>query len=194
MGLEKDNFSLIGTRNQGSRVLYFLLQAFKKYHFAKSQDNPHKNVNFQVKWVTSSCTCTYLALSGMLLHGASGISSRDKWESKPFRLTGVQPSVRVWLPPGVAGAGCSYPPHSSPSLPIDRLTRKQKGFAFVTFMMPEHAVAAFAALDGTSFQVSGPLLNQVLYWHQLWAQIMLMLSNHVSLLISAGFQRLLWAA
>jgi multiple RNA-binding domain-containing protein 1 len=39
------------------------------------------------------------------------------------------------------------------SLPIDRLTRKQKGFAFVTFMLPEHAVAAFSALDGTTLQV-----------------------------------------
>ena len=46
-----------------------------------------------------------------------------------------------------------FGPLTETSLPIDRLTRKQKGFAFVTFMMPEHAVAAFSALDGTSFQV-----------------------------------------
>ncbi|XP_076364328.1 putative RNA-binding protein 19 [Tachypleus tridentatus] len=37
-------------------------------------------------------------------------------------------------------------------LPIDRFTRKCKGFAFVTFMFPEHAVKAFSELDGKIFQ------------------------------------------
>ncbi|KAI0235221.1 putative RNA-binding protein 19 [Lamellibrachia satsuma] len=37
-------------------------------------------------------------------------------------------------------------------LPIDSFTRKMKGFAFITFMMPEHAVKAYTALDGTTFQ------------------------------------------
>ena len=32
-----------------------------------------------------------------------------------------------------------FGPRTKTSLPIYRLTRKQKGFAFVTFMMPEHA-------------------------------------------------------
>ncbi|XP_038646676.1 probable RNA-binding protein 19 isoform X3 [Scyliorhinus canicula] len=36
--------------------------------------------------------------------------------------------------------------------PIDSLTKKPKGFAFVTYMMPEHAVKAFAELDGEVFQ------------------------------------------
>ncbi|XP_078410180.1 putative RNA-binding protein 19 isoform X2 [Cetorhinus maximus] len=34
----------------------------------------------------------------------------------------------------------------------DSLTKKPKGFAFITFMMPEHAVKAFAELDGEVFQ------------------------------------------
>jgi len=50
-----------------------------------------------------------------------------------------------------------YGPLTETSLPVDRHTRKQKGFAFITFMMPEHAVAAFTALDGKSFQ--GRLLH-----------------------------------
>jgi len=50
-----------------------------------------------------------------------------------------------------------YGPLTETSLPVDRHTRKQKGFAFITFMMPEHAVAAFSALDGKSFQ--GRLLH-----------------------------------
>jgi len=40
-------------------------------------------------------------------------------------------------------------------LPIDTFTRKIKGFAFITFMLPEHAVKAYTALDGSTFQVLG---------------------------------------
>ena len=36
---------------------------------------------------------------------------------------------------------------------IESHPRKIKGFAFVTFVMPQNAVEAFAKLDGTSFQV-----------------------------------------
>jgi len=50
-------------------------------------------------------------------------------------------------------------PLTETSVPVDRLTRKYKGFAFVTFMMPEHAVAAFSALDSTSFM--GRLLHLI---------------------------------
>eukprot|EP00090_Calanus_glacialis_P001961 TRINITY_DN11462_c0_g1_i3.p1 TRINITY_DN11462_c0_g1~~TRINITY_DN11462_c0_g1_i3.p1 ORF type:complete len:820 (-),score=288.95 TRINITY_DN11462_c0_g1_i3:42-2501(-) len=52
-----------------------------------------------------------------------------------------------------------FGPLTETSVPVDRLTRKYKGFAFVTFMMPEHAVAAFSALDGTSFM--GRLLHLI---------------------------------
>ncbi|KAK3084206.1 hypothetical protein FSP39_010039 [Pinctada imbricata] len=45
----------------------------------------------------------------------------------------------------------SYGPITEVHVPIDSLTKKTKGFAFVTFMIPEHAVRAFSALDGTSF-------------------------------------------
>ena len=44
-------------------------------------------------------------------------------------------------------------PLTEASIPIDRLTRKAKGFAFITYMIPEHAVKAFSDLDGTVFQV-----------------------------------------
>lgn len=37
-------------------------------------------------------------------------------------------------------------------LSLDPNTKRPKGFAFVTYMMPEHAVTAFNALDGTIFQ------------------------------------------
>ncbi|XP_064648484.1 probable RNA-binding protein 19 [Lineus longissimus] len=50
-----------------------------------------------------------------------------------------------------------YGPITDVNLPIDKFTKKIKGFAFVTFMMPEHAVKAFMELDGTIFQ--GRLLH-----------------------------------
>jgi multiple RNA-binding domain-containing protein 1 len=35
------------------------------------------------------------------------------------------------------------------NLPIDKISRKPKGFGTVTFMMPEHAVKAYTELDGS---------------------------------------------
>ncbi|XP_077895206.1 putative RNA-binding protein 19 isoform X1 [Ictidomys tridecemlineatus] len=46
----------------------------------------------------------------------------------------------------------TYGPLSELHYPIDSLTKKPKGFAFVTFMFPEHAVKAYAAVDGQVFQ------------------------------------------
>ncbi|XP_074640760.1 putative RNA-binding protein 19 [Tubulanus polymorphus] len=45
-----------------------------------------------------------------------------------------------------------YGPVTDIHLPIDKFTKKIKGFAFITFMMLEHAVKAFTELDGTIFQ------------------------------------------
>ncbi|XP_078141234.1 putative RNA-binding protein 19 isoform X1 [Centroberyx gerrardi] len=43
-------------------------------------------------------------------------------------------------------------PLSEVLFPIDNLTKKTKGFAFVTYMIPENAVTALAQLDGHIFQ------------------------------------------
>ncbi|NWV51221.1 RBM19 protein, partial [Daphoenositta chrysoptera] len=45
-----------------------------------------------------------------------------------------------------------YGPLSEIHFPIDKLTKKPKGFAFITYMIPEHAVTALAELDGQVFQ------------------------------------------
>ncbi|XP_027431762.2 probable RNA-binding protein 19 isoform X2 [Zalophus californianus] len=45
-----------------------------------------------------------------------------------------------------------FGPLSELHYPIDSLTKKPKGFAFVTFMFPEHAVSAYAEVDGQVFQ------------------------------------------
>uniref|UniRef100_A0A672FET2 Probable RNA-binding protein 19 n=1 Tax=Salarias fasciatus TaxID=181472 RepID=A0A672FET2_SALFA len=45
-----------------------------------------------------------------------------------------------------------YGPLSELLFPIDNLTKKPKGFAFVTYMIPENAVMALAQLDGHIFQ------------------------------------------
>ena len=44
-------------------------------------------------------------------------------------------------------------PLTETSLPVDSLTKKIKGFAFITYMIPEHAVKAYTQLDGKVFQV-----------------------------------------
>ncbi|KAM3965303.1 putative RNA-binding protein 19 [Aphomia sociella] len=44
-----------------------------------------------------------------------------------------------------------YGPLTDVNMPIDPVLRQPKGFATVTFMMPEHAIKAFTELDGTSF-------------------------------------------
>ena len=44
-------------------------------------------------------------------------------------------------------------PLTEVNLPIDSFTKKLKGFAFITYMIPEHAVKAFSELDGKIFQV-----------------------------------------
>ena len=51
--------------------------------------------------------------------------------------------------------GCclSPGPLTEVHLPVDMYTKKVKGFAFITYMIPEHAVKAYADMDGTVFQV-----------------------------------------
>ena len=46
-----------------------------------------------------------------------------------------------------------YGPLSEVLLPVDRVTKKGKGIAFITFLMPEHGVLAFNELDRQIFQV-----------------------------------------
>lgn len=43
----------------------------------------------------------------------------------------------------------AYGPLSEVNLPVDRVTRKPKGFGTVTFLMPEHAIKAYSELDGS---------------------------------------------
>lgn len=50
-----------------------------------------------------------------------------------------------------------YGPLEEVHLSIDRVTRKPKGFAFVSFLFPEHAIRAFSELDGHMLQ--GRLLH-----------------------------------
>ncbi|KAJ1972817.1 Multiple RNA-binding domain-containing protein 1 [Dimargaris xerosporica] len=45
-----------------------------------------------------------------------------------------------------------YGPLSEVHMPIVKDTKKPKGFAYVLYLLPEHAVAAFKALDAQSFQ------------------------------------------
>ncbi|CAG9786817.1 unnamed protein product [Diatraea saccharalis] len=44
-----------------------------------------------------------------------------------------------------------YGPIAELNMPLDQILRQPKGFATVTFVMPEHAVKAYTELDGTVF-------------------------------------------
>ncbi|XP_065213058.1 probable RNA-binding protein 19 [Planococcus citri] len=44
-----------------------------------------------------------------------------------------------------------YGPITETLVPIDKVTRKIKGYGIVTFLIPEHAIKAFSELDGTIF-------------------------------------------
>lgn len=59
------------------------------------------------------------------------------------------PSFLVWL----WWLHRSIGPLSELVIPVDKKTKSQKGVAIVTFMMPEHAVTAFNALEGAHFEV-----------------------------------------
>lgn len=50
-----------------------------------------------------------------------------------------------------------YGPTTEVFVPVDKRSDQSMGFAFITFMMPEHAVQAFNELDGHVFQ--GRLLH-----------------------------------
>ncbi|XP_065830470.1 probable RNA-binding protein 19 [Oscarella lobularis] len=50
-----------------------------------------------------------------------------------------------------------FGPLTETFVPVDRVTKKPMGFAFVTYLMPEHAVKAFNELDRSAFQ--GRLLH-----------------------------------
>lgn len=58
------------------------------------------------------------------------------------------------------GYKISAGPLSDVLFPIDTLTKRPKGFAFVTYMIPENAVTALAQLDGHIFQV---FMSELLY-------------------------------
>jgi len=94
----------------------------------------------------------------------------SKWSQQEASLAGVETvgeSGRIFVrnlsytatEEDISELFSKYGPLTETSVPVDRLTRKYKGFAFVTFMMPEHAVAAFSALDGSTFM--GRLLHLI---------------------------------
>ena len=52
----------------------------------------------------------------------------------------------------LAGLFDKFGPLTEVTIPLDKTTNRPTGFAFVTFMLPEHAVRAFEAIDGQIFQ------------------------------------------
>ncbi|XP_050400341.2 probable RNA-binding protein 19 [Patella vulgata] len=86
------------------------------------------------------------------------------WEIKNFKTTedeeGIAESGRLFVrnlaysctEEEVEEVFKPFGPLAEVSLQVDRLMNKPKGFALVTYMMPEHAVAAYSKLDGSIFQ------------------------------------------
>lgn len=46
-------------------------------------------------------------------------------------------------------------------MPLDKETKKPLGFAYMLFMMPEHAVRALEDLDGSIFQVGAHTVSKI---------------------------------
>ena len=46
-----------------------------------------------------------------------------------------------------------FGPLSEVHIPIDKASKAGKGFAYILFLLPEHAVQAMTQLDGKIFQV-----------------------------------------
>ena len=65
------------------------------------------------------------------------------------------PDFLIYFP----GLFKEFGPLTEVNLPIDKITKQSKGFAFITFVIPENAVQAFTKLDGTTFQ--GRLLHLI---------------------------------
>ena len=65
------------------------------------------------------------------------------------------PYLLIYFP----GLFKEFGPLTEVNLPIDKITKQSKGFAFITFVIPENAVQAFTKLDGTTFQ--GRLLHLI---------------------------------
>ena len=95
-------------------------------------------------------------------------SSQSKWSQQEASLDGVESvgeSGRIFIrnlpysatEDDISALFSKFGPLSETTVPVDKNTRKYKGFAFVTFMMPEHAVKAFSELDGSTFM--GRLLH-----------------------------------
>lgn len=73
----------------------------------------------------------------------------------------MKPFSRFIQTVDIFGAQSVSGPLTEVHLPVDSLTKNVKGFGFVTFMIPEHAVKAFTELDGTVFQVRYPVDSRV---------------------------------
>ena len=55
----------------------------------------------------------------------------------------------------------SVGPLAEVHLSIDTVTKKIRGYAFILFMMPEHAVRAYEELDGTIFKAKYHTHSQI---------------------------------
>ncbi len=97
-------------------------------------------------------------------HGSGQLSEREqKWKTQEDALKSeetVGESGRLFIrnlsytvtDDDIEALFKAFGPLSEVSVPIDNQTKRIKGFAFVTFMMPQHAQEAYTKLDGTSFQ------------------------------------------
>ncbi|CAH1179142.1 unnamed protein product [Phaedon cochleariae] len=87
----------------------------------------------------------------------------EKWKSQEENLKNeedIAESGRIFLrnlaysasETDIENLFSKYGPLTEVNLPVDSTTKKMKGFGTVTFLMPEHAVKAYAELDGSVLQ------------------------------------------
>ncbi|KAJ8890366.1 hypothetical protein PR048_009874 [Dryococelus australis] len=92
-------------------------------------------------------------LTVIMSRTSSGHSSRDRWASCtiPFIAPVVAPLV-TGCGFAVGHVGYMAGPVTEVIMPVDRMTRKAKGYALITYMVPENAITAYTELDGSVIQ------------------------------------------
>lgn len=100
-------------------------------HLETKEDNNTEANNSNVKWIKQEES----------LKNEESIAESGRIFIRNLTYTTTEDDIRQLFE--------KYGPLTEVNLPVDRTTRKPKGFGTITFLMPEHAIKAYTELDGS---------------------------------------------